>query len=510
MTNDKPRKKCLIFNLRDFGACADGKTNDAAAIQKAVDACHKAGGGTVFIPPGDYLTGTIDLRTNVTLYLEAGATLWGSKDRKDYRLPFLIYAEDASNVAIRGRGTIDGNGTSFFLRLGEKQKARDWRPSRMLRFNRCENILLEDIQLRNSPAWTVHPVDCERITIRGISILNGVYEEDGPNTDGINPDGCSRVRISDSYIQTGDDSICLKISDGPGEKKVCRDITVTNCVLLSMENALKIGTQTCGEFRNITFSNCAIRDAGCGVAVRMCDGGLIDGLVVNNISMTLPHDGVPIFLWSWRRHEDTPWGTVKNIMISNITATADACIFISGVKERPIKGVTLDNIRIFMRGGQRQKYHASPPYPYPVTGHRRAPYDIFCRYTSDLKLRNIKVTWSEPEKPEWGSAIRCQGVKNLEIAGFEGRQSLGSRAPAVWLKDVKGAFIHKCRAPRHTGTFLKLDEGTEAVTLMHNDLRLAEKIAQIEPSVGPDALFEAGNRPPARAEEAGGPVKKKP
>jgi len=368
----------------------------------------------------------------------------------------------------------------------------------MRKLLRCENVLIEDITFRNSPSWTLHPIDCDRVTIRGISILNGIGEDDGPNTDGINPDACTRVRISDCYIQTGDDSIALKVTKRPGGRNQCRDITVTNCVLVTTETALKIGSESHGEFRNITFSNCVIRDAGCGVGLWMRDGGLIDGWTVDNVAMTLPFDGVPIYLWSWRRTDETPWGTVKNVMISNVTASGDACVFISGVKEQPIEGVTLDNLRLFMRGGSRRKYHADPPYPFQVWGHRRAPYDIYCRYVNDLKLRNIKITWSSPEKPQWGSAIRCLGIDDLEICGFEGRQSLGSDAPAVHLKQVKGAFIHGCVAPEQTGTFLKIDNGTEAVTVVNNDFRRAERIFEIAGGVRPNELFEANNRPPGR------------
>ncbi len=485
-----------VFNVCEHGSVADGKTENTQAIQTAIDMCGKAGGGVVYFPPGDYLTGTIELADNVTLYIESGATLWGSSNRIDYEHGCLIYAEDALNVAIRGRGAVDGKGTSFWKRQRGRWIVGEWRPNRLIQFVRCENLLVEDVTLRNSPSWTLHPVDCDRVTVRGISILNGVYEDDGPNTDGINPDGCSRVRISDCYIQTGDDSIVLKVTDRPGGNTVCRDVTVTNCVLVSSETALKIGSESYGEFRNIAFSNCTVEDAGCGVGLWMRDGGLIDGWVVTNISMTLKDGGQPIYFWSWKRTEDTPWGTVKNVTISNVVASADGCIFISGVDEKHMQGITLENIRIFMQGGRgrREKFHSDPPYPFTVWGHRRSPYDIFCRYVDDLKLRNIHVTWNTPEKAEWGSAIRCWHARDVEIDGFVGRQASSSDAPAIWLKDVKGAFIHNCRPPKGTGTFLRIDKGSEAVTLVNNDLNQAERTVQIEPNVDPRELFENGNR----------------
>jgi len=485
-----------VFNLKDFGGVGDGVTLNTKAIKKALEVAAQAGGGTVYVPPGDYLSGTIRLADNVTLYLPAGTTIWGSKSREDYEEDSsLVYAEDAVNIAIRGQGTIDGNGPSFWKWRYGHWVAGDWRPQRVMRFVRCENLLLEDFTIRNSPAWTIHPIDCDRVVMRGISIINGIYEEDGPNTDGINPDGCTRVRISDCYVQAGDDSIVLKCTKRSARRE-CRDITVTNCVLITSETALKIGSETYGEFRNITFSNCVVRDAGCGIGLWMRDGGLIDGWVVSNISMTLPDSGVPIYMWCYPRVEGTKAGTVKNVSIRDVTAVGDGGVFMSGRKEEPLQGITLDNIRIFMRGEGKEKFHENPPYPFQLWGHKRAPYDIFCRYVDDLKLRNIQLTWNSPEKAEWGSAIRCWHIKDLEIAGFVGRQSLGSDAPSIWLKDVQGAFIHACRAPEGTETFLKLDERSTGVTLMNNDLSRIRKTVELAPGVDAKEVFESGNRPP--------------
>ena len=143
-----------------------------------------------------------------------------------------------------------------------------------------------------------------------------------------------------------------------------------------------------------------------------------------------------------------------------------------------------------MRGGRQKEWHANPPYPFTIWGHGRAPYDIFCRYLDDLKLRNVQVTWNSPEKAEWGSAIRCLHVNNLEIDGFVGRQSLTSDRPAIWLKNAKGVFIHNCRAPEDTGTFLGIDEGTKHVSLIGNDLGYAKNAFSLDSSVSPKDVFQ--------------------
>ena len=315
-------------------------------------------------------------------------------------------------------------------------------------------------------------------------------------------------RISDCYIQSGDDSIVLKITRRTGGSRVCRDITVTNCVLVTRETAVKIGSETYGEFRNITFSNCVIRDAGCGVGLWMRDGGVIDGWSVNNISMTLTDGGQPIYMTSFPRSRlsetgapaepEGPPGTVRNVVVSNLTAIGDGCIFLSGMQEKPLEGVVLDNIRIRMRGGREKKLHAQPPYPFPLWGHRQSPYDVFCRHVDDLKLRDVRITWETPEKPDWGSAVRCVNVSNLEIAGFTGRQARGSPAPAILLRDTRHAYIHDCWAPEETGAFLGLEAGTRDVALMNNDLSRAARAVSFASGTDSKELFQSGNRPPAR------------
>jgi len=197
-----------------------------------------------------------------------------------------------------------------------------------------------------------------------------------------------------------------------------------------------------------------------------------------------------------RREEERPPGIVRNVMISNVTATADGCIFLSGMEEKPLEGIVLENIRIRMRGGREKKLHAEPPYPFPLWGHRQSPYDVYCRHVNDLKLRNIAITWDEPEKPEWGSAMRCVNVGRLEVAGFTGRQAQGSQAPAILLHDTRSAYIHDCWPPVGTGVFLGLEGGTRDVTLMNNNLNSVRKVASLAAGVDGTELTESGNRMP--------------
>lgn len=485
-----------VYNVRSFGAHGDGRTADTAALREAIRAAAAAGGGVAYVPPGAYLIGTIRLESRVMLFLEAGATLTASTSRQDYPDGCLIYGEDAVDAAVCGRGTIDGNGSSFWQRKADGTwTSQPWRPSELMRFLRCDNLLLADFTLRNSPNWTVHPIDCDRLAIRGISIINGLGDDDGPNTDGIMLDGCSKARVSDCFVQGGDDCIVLKCMQA--KTQVCRDVTVTNCVLITSESALKIGSDTYGEFYNVTFSNCAVRDAGCGIGLWMRDGGLVDGWTISNVSMTLTGGGQPIYFWSHRRTDDTAWGTVRNVTISDVTATGDGGILLSGVPERYLENITLDTIRLHMRGAFRDKLHQDPPFPFPIWDHRRSPYDLYCRYVKNLALRNVHFTRAEPERAEWGGVLRCHDVDGLDIDGLLGRQAIGSTAPVIHLRNVRNAYVRGCRAIEGTGTFLHADDGTRNVALMGNDLMHASALSSRAGSVASADVFEAGNRAPA-------------
>ena len=493
-----------VYDIQAFGAVGDRTTMNTEAIQRAVDFVSGKGGGTIYFPSGDYLMGTLRLRDNVTLYLENGCTIWGSTDLDDYDPghKHLLYAENVRNIALVGRGAIDGQGPRFW----DNGRLARWlrgeidlpRTADMIRFDHCENITMEDIEVRYGAFWNIGFGDCRRITIRALTIINGIYDEDGPNTDGVNLWNCTRIRISDCDIQTGDDCIVV-LGDS-------RDVNITNCKFTTTETALMIS-----GVRNLTFSNSTIHDAGCGIGFRVWNGIVVDGVHIDNIVMDVSEKfntgGQAIYLWSFPLYVESdseipqgeplpPAGAVDNVTISNVTAKANGGIFITGFREREgyIKGLTLDNIRIHMFGGKdKSALNEHPPDPYPIYGFHGAPYAMYFRYVENLVLRNIKFSWNKPERADWGSALRCVCVEDLEIDGFSGRQAKSSEAPAIRLKHVRSAFIRGCRAPADTGTFLDIGEGAEDVSLMGNDLSRARQAYVVAEGTTP-RIFEAGNR----------------
>ncbi|MHC4808427.1 MAG: glycoside hydrolase family 28 protein, partial [Planctomycetota bacterium] len=247
-----------VYDVCDYGARTDGKTLCTKSIQRAIDECARDGGGTVYFPRGTFLSGTIYMKSGVTLRLDVGCTLLGSADLKDYPPTVqafrsytdnytdksLIYGENLERIAITGKGTIDGQGQAF----KGPYKVRPY----MIRFIQCRNVTVENVTIRNSPMWVQHYLACDDVRISGITVRSVV----NANNDGINIDSCHRVIISDCNIRSGDDAIVLKSTSA----RPCRNVTVSNCVLSTRCNALKMGTESNGGFENIVITGCSIYD----------------------------------------------------------------------------------------------------------------------------------------------------------------------------------------------------------------------------------------------------------
>jgi len=443
------------FSVKEHGAKGEGKTTDTAAIQAAVDACHAAGGGTVYCPPGEYRTGTVRLRSNVELSIEAGAKLVGSSDPADYPgLEYgtvfpaskvgpqhLVFAHKADNIAITGRGTIDGNGRAFF---GPREPGKThlsvpgWRPSHLIAFVECRDVLIRDVQLVDSPLYTVWPLGCERVRIHGVTILNN---REGPNTDGIDPDCCRGVVISDCHIDAGDDCIALKSHDSLlGRPLACEDVTVTNCVLSTTCCGVRIGYEGDGPIRNCTFANLVMPNTRTGINMlvpRHAEIGIEHGPAIENISFSnvVMDTRIPIYLWIG--DDAAAPGGIRNVSIADVIATADRASYIGGSRSIPVESVRLSNIDLTVRGRMDDEL-ADVPYPYPVFDDwtkRGIPDAFYCRYARDLAFRDVRVHWGDVTGA-WRSALCAEHVDELELSNFIGTAAPGSRTPAVHLTET--------------------------------------------------------------------------
>jgi len=468
-----------VFNVRDFGAAADGKSNDAAAIQRAIEAAAR-GGGVVYFPAGDYLSGTIVLRSNVTLHLAPGATLWGSRRMADYNPPHLIYAREAQNIAIEGGGTIDGNGDAFWEADFTPKRPR---PSPLIELWGCRNVRLRDLTIRNAPAWTIHPKNCDGVWIRGLSIINHM---NGLNTDGIDPDSSRNVVISDCHIEAGDDCIVLKTTQR-GEEPVrpCENVTVSNCTLVSSASALKLGTESHADFRHCVFSNCVIRNSRTGIALLAKDGGTMEGVRFHNITIeSWPKFGRgvewPVTIDLERRGPESRLSRVRDVSFSDIRIYTRGRVLVGGLAERPVEDVSFSNVvmrvlgfEAIERAGKLRGGTAQPVPREQDFGNRPAAF-IFAN-ARGVQLQDVAVIWEAAGAAAERHAIYAHNVEDLRVEGFTGRQAVPQGSLGVIaLEDCRNVRVSGSRAAAGAGVFLQL-RNTPAgeVSLEGNDLRKA-------------------------------------
>ena len=390
------------FDMKQLGADLTGIKPCTDLINRAIDEAFAEGGGTIYFPAGTYLTATIRMKSNITLDIESGATLRFSDRFEDY-LPFvkirwegtvmntlspLIYADNADNLTITGRGTLDGNGFKWWAwevdtrrlikenggKLPSLNKLQQmwvdankdleisdyYKPSlerRMFRppfiqFFECSNIVIENVKIINSPFWTVNPEFCDNVVVTGVTIHN----VPSPNTDGINPESCRNVHISDCHISVGDDCITLKSGRDAQARRLgvpCENITITNCTMLSGHGGVVIGSEMSGSVRKVTISNCVFDGTDRGIRIKSTRGrgGVVEDIRVSNIIMSnikreavvlnLKYSKMPVEPMS----ERTP--LFRDISISGLTAVGvKTPVKIVGLEEAPVTDIILRDINV--------------------------------------------------------------------------------------------------------------------------------------------------------------------
>ena len=371
--------KTKTCDARAYGAKADGATKDTKAIQTAIDDCAKAGGGTVTLSGGTFLSGPIVLKSNVTLDLAKGTTLLGSPDHADYpaisefRAPgtqSLVRAANAENIAIIGSGTIDGNGESWWK---EARATRDsgivgevqFRP-RLVVFDHCKHVRLEGVTIQNSPSWQVVPYYTDDMTIRNVRIL---APEHSPNTDAIDPFSSSNMVIDHVYADVGDDNIAIKsgIINSPGPDEPSRNITITDCEFLH-GHGLSIGSEIAGGANNIHAERIHFKgtDQGLRIKANRDRGNQVYNISFKDITMD---DVKTSILISEYYPKTLPEGDVSpepitrltpffhDITIENVKSVNSPWAgVIIGLPESPVKNVVLKNVNIQAKKGLQIAY----------------------------------------------------------------------------------------------------------------------------------------------------------
>ena len=404
-----------VIDATKAGVVGDGATLNTASIQKAIDDCAAAGGGTIRFPAGRYLTGTIQIKSHVTLHLEKDATLLGSTNVADYRNldPFidgsgnpighaLIVAMDAEDVGIEGEGTVDGQSP----KLKATQRHYTVRPF-LLRWLRCTNVIVRDVHLTNPGAWTLNFFQTkgaliERVTIRSRGL--GMH-----NNDGINLDSSEDVQVRDCDVNSGDDALVIKSTGS----KPSRNVVARKCKLSTRTNAIKLGTESLGGFEDISISDCEIANTQmAGIAPYSVDGGDLHNVTISDVTM----DGVivPISIrlgsrLKTFREGDQPKltaGRLHDVTIKNVSAKNVGMIgmLINGVPGHPVEEITLENIQLELPGGgtaedaRVELPEKESAYPeFDMFGKVMPAYGIYARHVRGIKFQNVRTSVLKPD-----------------------------------------------------------------------------------------------------------------
>jgi len=492
-----------IFNVRDFGATGVKVENAQGAIQRAVDACAAAGGGVVYVPPGAYSTGTIFLKSHVRFQVEAGATIFSIKDKAAFPKEALFYGEDLTNITLEGRGTIDGQGAYEYRPKGDfhddfiypnqaEMEKRGLPLSRsfpktdqfgkLVLLLRCRDVRISGLNFIDSPSWTMHLYGCERTVIDGVTIRSSL--KDGVWADGIDPDGCKDLRISNCTIETGDDALVFYSMNWFGPALPCENITVTNCRFSSASSAIKFCDGNMNAIRNVTISNCVITNSNRGIAVMNFDGGIVENVVLSNLTIDCVRsdwfwwgDGEPFHFNIKRRREihknwdpkdDRPAGTIRNILIKDVIARGRGSSVCNGHPDSRLDGVTMDNVKLFIAH--------DPKTPYDKSVHA-----LTFKQARNLTLRDLEIVWEEPFFAPWRSALYLEDIDGLSVEGFRGGPAPNTASdppfPAIQLHQVRDAFIRDGKALVGTDAFVGVTgEKSAGIILMGNDVRMAKRL----------------------------------
>ncbi|WP_428741762.1 glycoside hydrolase family 28 protein [Tenacibaculum sp.] len=474
-----------IYNIKDYGAIGDGTTLCTKAIQAAIDSCNANGGGKVIVPPGNYLSGSLFLKSNIYFEVFSGATIlfnddiencpivdgrWEGIERKIYAS--LFTGHDLKNVTITGRGRLNGQGSTWWEAF---YKTRDIRVQngiterepdnpigsplkvprpRMINLYNCTNVLISELTIVNSPSWTIHPVYCENVTIEKISIIQP-YES--PNTDGINPESSKNVRILNCFVDCGDDCITIKSGyneDGRSVAKSCENIVIGNCTFAHGRSAIGIGSEMSGDVRNITISNCVFNGTLRGIRIKTGRGrgGVVenyraDNIIMNNVTTAISIDmfyggeeatKLPVTI-------ETPF--FKNIQLSNITAVnVENALIVKGLPEAPVEGLSIVNSNFTSKNGFQTSF------------------------IENAKFKDVSVNC------EKGNPLIIDNGVAVDIDGFNS-DNLENKEAVIRLSNSNDVYIHNCKTRASTEIFLQ-SKNTEKLKLDNNLLHKASVITE--------------------------------
>jgi hypothetical protein len=517
-----------LFNVKAFAASGIKSDDARPAIQAAIDACAAAGGGIVYLPPGEYTSGTLTLRSHIRFHLESGATLYASTNPADFNAKpveskaSLFFAENIENVTIEGRGTVNGQSAydwrdddindPFVKPAKDRMKAagksirrsfpRGY-PSRtvfphLVWIGGSTDVRITGVSFIYSPSWTMAFHQCDRLTLDGIYVHTNLNE--AVWADGIDFDGCKDVCVANSTIISADDCFAIFSGDFWGPPRACEDITITNCRLSSSSSAVKFTEGDVKGVHRVTISNCVVTEDSGGFSFMSADGGIVSDILISNVVLNLRRfdwfwgQGGPMGMvlkdrdeWSGKpvAHGNKFPGAIRNVVIRGLVIHAVGPGRLTGHPDSYIDGLTLEDVKIFV------STDSSAPFDDTVDAMR-------FRYAKNLKIRNFEVFWETPELEAWRSALSFEDVENLKIEGFEGRQAWAGRdTPAIVFKSVKDAVIRDSTPAEGAGTFLEVSGDSTEIVLFGNDFRKAKTPYRLADDAKKDSVRSMNNIEPS-------------
>jgi len=459
-----------VFDVRDYGATGRKSDDARPGLQKAIDACGKAGGGRVYVPPGEYTSGQLHLRSGVRLYVEAGATIYATLDSRQYddtKTAALIYGEDLHDIALEGAGTLDGQATyewhlntivDHYILSNQHQMEAAGKPllrsfpagfpketvyPRMVLLLRCVDVRIAGLKFLRSRSWTINPYACKRLVIDGVYIYSS--QKEAVWADGIDPDGCQDVHISNSTIETGDDAIVFYSTAIWGPVLPTENVTVTNSRLSSSSSAIKFCDGNSRAVRHVVISNVVITNSNRGLAFMVFDGGIVEDVVIADVTIDTRRfdwfwwgDADPIHFNIMRRSEldgrtydhEPPAGIIRNVTLSNIIAHGQGTSAMQGHPDSWLKGIRFNHVRLFV------SHSADAPYESTTAA-------MTMKYARDVSMNDVEIAWEEPNAPTWKSGLAIDKVQNLTIDGTRIDAAPGSNQPVLLLNDVNGVLIRQ-------------------------------------------------------------------
>ena len=456
-----------VLNVKDYGATGRKQDNARPALQRAIDECGRAGGGTVYVPPGDYTSGQLHLRSGVRLYVEAGANLFASLDGKEFESGMkaaLLYGEDVHDIAIEGRGTVDGQASyewrlndfvDYYIRPNQLLMEATGKPlmrsfpvglgkdavyPRLVLLLRCNDVRIGGLKFVRSRSWTINPYACKRLTIDGVYIFSD--QKMAVWADGIDPDGCQDVHISNSTIETGDDALVFYSTKIWGPDLPTENVTVTNCRLSSSSSAIKFCDGNSNAVRRVAIDNVVITNSNRGLAFMVFDGGIVEDVVISNVTIETRRfdwfwwgDGDPIHFNIKRRSEvdgtkpqnEPPAGIIRNVSIRNVIAHGAGTSAINGHPDSWLDGIHLDNVHLFVTHDSQAQYENTQSA-------------LTLRHARNFTMKDVEIHWEKPVSPTWKTGIEVEDVKDLLLDGVDVPTRMA-------LKNVENVTVRQSRTP---------------------------------------------------------------